>query len=229
VTLSGALESTSSTIYRLEFFNNAQGDSTGFGEGHTFLGFKDVITNSSGTVTYNATFPLPVANERTVTATATDPDGNTSEFSPAFATRLLNISTRMQVLTGNNVAIGGFIITGTRPKNVIVRGIGPSLGAFRISNPLMDPILELNDGSGATLTTNDDWRDTQETEIEATGLAPGDDRESAILMNLVRADDDTANHDIVSCVAAAWFSPLGGSFRRRLGFFLARRGKTYNN
>jgi hypothetical protein len=184
VTLSGALDSTPSTTFCLEFFSSAQGNTSGFGEGHTFLGFKNVTTDSAGTMTYSATFPLPVANERTFTATATDPDGNTSEFSPAFGTRLLNISTRMQVLIDDKVSIGGFIVTGTGPKKVIVRGIGPSLVAFGVPGVLADPVLELHEGSGAALATNDDWQDTQESEIEATGLAPSDDHESAIVMSL---------------------------------------------
>ena len=79
--------------------------------------------------------------------------------------------------------IGGFIITGTGPKNVIVRGIGPSLTAFGVPGALADPILEVHDAA-TILATNDDWRDTQESEIEATGLAPSDDRESAIFMSL---------------------------------------------
>jgi hypothetical protein len=184
VTIAGSLDSTPSTTFRLEFFSNEVGDASGFGEGQTLLGFKDVTTDSSGGATYSATFSLSLAGEKTFTATATDPDGNTSEFSSSFGTGLLNISTRLQVLTDDKVLIGGFIVTGTGPKNVIVRGIGPSLSGFGIANALMDPVLELHDGSGATLTTNDDWRDTQESDIEATGLAPGDDRESAIVMSL---------------------------------------------
>jgi len=96
---------------------------------------------------------------------------------------LANISTRLSVQTGNNVLIGGFIITGTGPKNVIVRGIGPSLTAFGVPGALADPILEVHDAA-TILATNDDWGDTQESEIEATGLAPSDDRESAIFMSL---------------------------------------------
>lgn len=184
VTIAGTLDSTPSTAFRLEFFSSAKADSSGFGEGQTFLGFSNVTTNSSGTATYSATFRLPVANERTFTATATDPDGNTSEFSIAFAPGLLNISTRLNVLTGDKVLIAGFIVTGTGPKNVIVRGIGPSLSGAGISDALMDPVLALHDSSGAALSTNDNWRDTQESEIEATGLAPSDDSESAIVMSL---------------------------------------------
>ena len=94
-----------------------------------------------------------------------------------------NISTRLRVETGDNVLIGGFIITGTQPKRVIVRAIGPSLSSF-FSGTLADPILELH-GSGAFATiTNDNWRSDQETEIIATTIPPSDDLESAIVSNL---------------------------------------------
>ena len=96
----------------------------------------------------------------------------------------VNISTRGFVQTGDNILIGGFIIGGTDSHQVIVRGIGPSLSAAGINNPLLDPTLELHDGQGMLLMSNDDWRDTQEADILATGLAPSDDRESAILMTL---------------------------------------------
>ena len=95
-----------------------------------------------------------------------------------------NISTRLSVGTGDNVLIGGFIVSGTGPKSVIVRGLGPSLTPFGVPDALMDPILELHDGTGVILATNDNWRDTQETEIMASGLAPANDAESAIAMSL---------------------------------------------
>ncbi len=100
----------------------------------------------------------------------------------AGAATLLNISTRLAVEAGDNVLIGGFIISGTEPKNVIVRAIGPALGNFGIPNFLADPTLELN-GNGLVVT-NDNWKDTQESEIEATGLAPTNDLESAIVATL---------------------------------------------
>jgi len=119
--------------------------------------------------------------------TATDPNGNTSEFSPEMG-QLMNISTRLRVQTGENVLIGGFIVSGTDPKKVMVRGIGPSLGGFGIPNPLADPTLEVHD-SGSTLATNDDWKlrpdnTSQEAEMAATGLAPTNDKESAVELTL---------------------------------------------
>jgi hypothetical protein len=86
----------------------------------------------------------------------------------------------MRVQVGNNVGIGGFIITGSSNKHVIVRAIGTSLPRFGITDPLMDPVLELH-GPGSFVTViNDNWRDTQEAAIVATGLAPTNDFESAI-------------------------------------------------
>jgi hypothetical protein len=88
----------------------------------------------------------------------------------------------MRVQTGENVLIGGFIINGTEPKRVIMRAIGPSLAQF-FSGTLANPTLELFQGS-TLLQDNNDWKDTQRTEIEATGLQPGDDFESAIVRTL---------------------------------------------
>lgn len=104
-------------------------------------------------------------------------DGVPPQAAPA---QLLNISTRMEVLTGNNVLIGGFIVTGTDQKKVLVRGLGPSLP---VSGALADPMLELHDVN-TTLATNNDWKDTQRTEIEATTIPPTNDLESAIVASL---------------------------------------------
>jgi hypothetical protein len=106
------------------------------------------------------------------------------DLDSAAGSKFGNISTRAFTQTGNNVMIGGLIITGSGQKEVIMRAIGPSLAQHGITNPLLDPTLELHDGNGAVIAFNDNWRDTQEAEIEATGLAPSDDRESAILRAL---------------------------------------------
>ena len=100
------------------------------------------------------------------------------------ATNITNISARVSVQTGPGVAIGGFIITGTAPKRVILRAIGPSLAGFGISNPLADPVLELHGSDGSLITSNDNWKDTQQAEIEATGIPPQSDLESAIISTL---------------------------------------------
>lgn len=96
----------------------------------------------------------------------------------------LNISIRTQVGTDDRVLIGGFVIDGTAPKRVILRAIGPSLAAVGISNPLSDPLLELHGSDGSLITTNDNWKDTDKLDIEATGLAPANDFESAIVITL---------------------------------------------
>lgn len=98
--------------------------------------------------------------------------------------KLANVSTRGFVSTGDNVMIGGIIIMGSTPANVLVRAIGPSLASFGVPNALQDPTLELHDGNGALLASNDNWRTDQEAEILGTFIAPTDDRESAILRNL---------------------------------------------
>jgi hypothetical protein len=99
--------------------------------------------------------------------------------------RQLNISTRARVQTGDNILIGGFIITGSEPMKVIARAIGPSLSGDEVVGPLQDPTLELFDQSGVSLGSNDNWKDSQQSEIEATALQPTDDRESAIVRTLV--------------------------------------------
>jgi hypothetical protein len=85
------------------------------------------------------------------------------------------------VETGNNVLIGGFIVTGTQPKRLILRAIGPSLPVVGV---LADPILELRNSLGELISSNNDWRSDQETEINATGIPPGNDLESAIVATL---------------------------------------------
>src|SRR6202022_446852 len=89
------------------------------------------------------------------------------------------------VQTGDNVMIGGLIISGTGQKNVIVRAIGPSLAQYGITNPLLDPTLELHNGNGAVIAFNDNWMDApNKQEIIDSGLAPSNNLESAILTSL---------------------------------------------
>lgn len=111
----------------------------------------------------------------------TEPNDSTSVLHPA---RQLNISTRETVGTGEDVLIGGFIITGATPKQVLLRALGPSLANQGLDGLLQNPTLELHDESGAIIAENDNWKATQEAAIEATGLAPNDFREAAILITL---------------------------------------------
>ena len=81
--------------------------------------------------------------------------------------------------------IGGLIVTGTHPATVLVRVLGPSLARFGVPGVLTDPVLELYDGNGHLLFTNDNWQDRQRDQIQATGLAPPDPREPALLVTLI--------------------------------------------
>ena len=85
---------------------------------------------------------------------------------------MANISTRVNVQSGQSVSIGGFMIGGNVPKQVIVRAIGPSLAGAGVEDSLADPMLELRDSSGNLLQANDNWQDTQEQIIRDTTLAP---------------------------------------------------------
>ena len=104
-----------------------------------------------------------------------------------------NVSTRSFVQTGSNVMIGGFIVQGSGPKRVIIRAIGPGLTQYGVPNVMADPILELHDGTGALIATNNDWQTTiiggiitgsQVTDIQNSGHAPTAASESAIIANL---------------------------------------------
>lgn len=98
------------------------------------------------------------------------------------AGNLGNISGRLDVGTGEDVGISGFIVRGTPDKTVVVRGIGPSL---HVPGSLADPVVELFDSNGQSLAKNDNWRDGHDAEmIEAIGLAPTNDKEAALLHTL---------------------------------------------
>jgi plastocyanin len=120
----------------------------------------------------------------TPTPTPTPSPTPTPTPDPNVPAQPLNISTRMDVRTDDQVLIGGFIITGTDPKKVILRAIGPSLSGAGIPNPLADPVLELHGADGSLITSNDNWKDPDELDIEATGLQPSNDLESAIVSTL---------------------------------------------
>jgi len=92
----------------------------------------------------------------------------------------INLSTRMRIQTGDTVGIGGFIVTGTASKHVMLRAIGPSLSQAGVPDALADPVLELHGSAGFGTIINDNWRDDQANTIAATGLAPTNDLEAAI-------------------------------------------------
>ena len=115
------------------------------------------------------------------------------DLNPTLHSTLSNVSTRSFVQTGDDVMIGGFIVQGTQPKNVIIRAIGPELSQYGVPNPLADPTLELHNGTGALIGRNDNWQHTiiggiissnQVQDIQNSGHAPEDPSESAIIANL---------------------------------------------
>lgn len=128
------------------------------------------------------------ANDVTSNATANDFTANAATYALVGinSAQLQNISTRAQVGSGANVLIGGFIVTGSEPKRVLVRGRGPSLTGFGIADPIHDPIIELYNStpSNGAIATNDDWQTSQSAEIIGTGLAPTSPVESAIVQTL---------------------------------------------
>lgn len=129
----------------------------------------------------------------TFTVTATDFDG--ASVSQNFIVnvvaapgRLVQLSTRMQVNTGDNALIGGFIMRGTPAKRLMIRGIGPSTG---LSGALADPVLELHDGSGTLVASNDNWGDAaNKQDMIDTGIAPISPNEPAILATLVSSPNN---------------------------------------
>ena len=145
--------------------------------------------------------------------------------------RLSNLSTRGFVQTGDNILDGGFIVQGTQSKTVIVRAIGPELTQYGVPNALADPILELHDGTGALIASNDNWQTTviggvitanQVAAIRNSGLAPGDARESAINTTLppgnytaiIRGKNNATG---VALVEVYDLSPGAGSVLKNLG------------
>ena len=103
---------------------------------------------------------------------------------PPGPSHLLNISTRLRVQPGDNALIGGFIITGSAPKRVVLRALGPSLTSSGIQEPLSDPVLELYDSAGVLLASNDNWKENQPVEIQQSGVPPTNDTEPAIVISL---------------------------------------------
>jgi hypothetical protein len=125
---------------------------------------------------------------------------------PTVGPQALNLSTRGVVSVGDNVLIGGFIVTGTEPKTIALRALGPSLSSFGVSRVLRDPVLSVYNASRTLIATNDNWQsDPGHSEIEANGLAPANLMESATLQTLapgaytviVRGKDPTPGTGLV--------------------------------
>ena len=160
--------------------------------GEYSVGCTGTWTSTAGTVANGQTVcvrHVAASGYSAVTSTTLTIGGVTGSFvsTTASATtipRLGNISTRMQVLTGNDVLIGGFIIGGNQPKTVVVRARGPSLAAFGITNFLANPQLQLYSGQ-AVLASNDDWgQAANAAAVQSSGFAPENALEAAILVTL---------------------------------------------
>ena len=182
-------------------------DCCGYPDAASILTFRDAAGNIIGTDSFyyegdgtlmwrGYRFGTPV---KTITRTAGDSkegvavDGLQANLVGAGGSLLGNISTRGFVQTGNNVMIGGFIIEGTGPKRVILRAIGPELTQHGVPNALADPTLELHNGTGALIASNDNWQTTiiggiitasQVSAIQNSGHAPTQASESAIIATL---------------------------------------------
>jgi len=198
-TIRGTFSGKPDLEYILQFFSNATSDPSGHGEGQIWVGDEIIKTDGSGNKAFEISLLAPVLPGKLITATAALSTFNTpndedylasSELSTARVvegigvsppSQLLNISTRLRVLNGENVLIGGFIITGIEAKKVIIRGIGPSLAQF-FNGTLDDPVLELYQGN-TLIDGNNDWK-ANEAAIAATGIPPGHDLESAIVRTL---------------------------------------------
>lgn len=142
--------------------------------GSTLAGFFSTITPRALNDLGQVVFWYRLANGKQGFAVATPSNG-------VEPRTLGNISTRLPVLTGENALIGGFIVLGDQPKNVIIRAIGPSLGQAGVNGALADPVLELIASDGTVIASNDNWKDAQQQEIQQTGVAPSNDLESAIM------------------------------------------------
>jgi phospholipase/lecithinase/hemolysin len=114
------------------------------------------------------------------------------DLEPGTSATLSNLSTRGFVGAGDNVMIGSLIIGDGDSPIVVLRAIGPTLASSGIVNPLLDPTIELHDGNGAVIGFNDNWRDVQMQAVNATQLAPIDDREAAIVAPFLAPGNYTA-------------------------------------
>lgn len=136
---------------------------------------------AQGSYTFVALYSGDVNNNPV--ATVCGVASQTFNVGPAPA-QSLNISTRVRTELGDRAMIGGFIISGNAPKSVVIRGLGPSLASFNLTDLLANPQLELKGPNNNLIFLNKDWKDTQRALIEGTNFEPKDDRESVIVITL---------------------------------------------
>jgi len=106
------------------------------------------------------------------------------DLDPAADSALANISTRGSVGADGTMLIAGFILRGGEPRTIVVRAAGPSLASFGVQGPVQNPSIALFDQSGSAIAANDDWADTQRTELESHGLGMASARDAALLLRL---------------------------------------------
>ena len=178
-TLGGTVNPAGSeTTYQFEYgLTTSYGStttSTSAGSGFTAVPVSAELTDLSAATVYH--FRVTATNA-SGTSNGADATFTTADATPA-AGKAQNLSTRVDVETGVNLGIGGFIITGTDPKLVVIRAIGPSLTDFGVAGALADPVLELHDSTGAIIATNDNHG------VIGHGLDPTNPLESAIITTL---------------------------------------------
>ena len=188
IAITGRFTGVSDGDFYVEFFGNTDPEGAEAREGRIFLGSTTISTGPGGIVRFDLEVPAR-SGVQFVSAAATNTLAQTSEFSAAVplapAGKVQNLSTRMRVETGEQVLIGGFIVTGAEPKRVLLRAIGPSLRTPEFQDVLEDPTLELYSGD-TLVASNDNWVESdQQAEIVASGAPPADPAESAIVRDLV--------------------------------------------
>lgn len=188
--LASAVPNNGSTVVTLPSVATTQGRLKLEAVGNIFCAYTVLffsVTTASPTIPPPPITPTPTPTPPpsvTPTPTPTPIGGPTPTPTPTptpiAAPRLVNVSTRLRVESGDAVAIAGFVISGNAPTRVLIRALGPSLAAFGVGSPLANPSLELV-GSAGPLATNDDWRTSQQADIQQSGFAPTNDLDSAIV------------------------------------------------
>ena len=186
-------------VFETNTFNLLTSFSLDASPGHGFPDLSnDLIVDQTGAHLFVATYNYSLGGDLRVYTT-----GRVDRPLPSPKS-LTNVSTRMYVGTGDNVEIGGFIIKGTQPKKVVIRAIAPSLSRYGVAGPMADPVLELHDGTGAIVTTNDNWNSYRQA-VLSSGLAPADEHESVIITTLSPGNYTTVLRGLRNTTGVALF------------------------